>query len=115
MNSKKIYYRRGGLLRTVIFIVAILIILGYFGFNLRNIVASPVVHDNLIYAKELVVVGWNDYLKRPATYLWDKFFLPYIWDPFFTTIDRMKDGGPAITRDQVPKMSTTSPLLPIVR
>ncbi len=100
---------RGGLLRTIVLIVALLIVLGYFGFNMRNIVASPVVHDNLIYAKELVVTGWNNYLKRPSTYLWNQFFHPYIRTPFFETLERMKDGGPAVTVDQVPQLPTPVP------
>lgn len=110
---KKNTNNRGGLLRTVIIVVTVLIVLGYFGFNLRNIIASPTVRDNLVYAKELTVTGWNNYLKGPATYLWNQFFYPYIWTPFFETLERMKGGGPAVTVDQVPQMSTTT--IPSVR
>ncbi|MDE2010918.1 MAG: hypothetical protein KGI61_01900 [Patescibacteria group bacterium] len=95
---------RGGLARTVLFVVALLIILGYFGFNLRNIVASPVVHDNLVYAGELVSTGWNNYLKTPVTWTWNNFLRPYVWNPFFDTLKRMQGGGPAITPDQAPKL-----------
>lgn len=110
MNSlKKNQCDRGGIVRTVLLIIVALIILGYFGFNLRDILKSPTVHDNLIYAKELTVTGWNKYLKGPAEYVWGDFFKPLIWSPFINTLERMKDGGPAVTADQVPKLSTSTP------
>ena len=58
-----------GFIQTVIIIIVALIILGYFGFNLRNIVNSSTVHDNLQFVKELVLAVWNMYLKAPLTYI----------------------------------------------
>jgi hypothetical protein len=62
---------RGGVVRTVLIIVALLIVLGYFGFNLRDIVNSPVVKDNLNFAKEVTVNIWDNYLKVPTKYILD--------------------------------------------
>jgi flagellar basal body-associated protein FliL len=62
---------RGGVLWTILIIVAILIVLGYFGFNMRNIVNSPVVQDNLGFAKEVALNIWNNYLKVSAIYVWN--------------------------------------------
>ncbi|MCL5782142.1 MAG: hypothetical protein M1459_02170 [Patescibacteria group bacterium] len=101
---KKSNTRRGGILKTVLIIVAILIILGYFGFNLRTIVASPTVHDNLVYVWELIKTGWNDYLKAPFNYLWNNFWMPYIWNPFIDTLIRMQGGGPAVPIDTAPQL-----------
>lgn len=44
-----------GLIDTVVLIVVALIILGYFKIDVREIVNTPVVKDNLHYAWELVV------------------------------------------------------------
>lgn len=68
-TSQKNPMNRGGVIRTVLIIVALLIILGYFGFNLRNIVNSPIVQDNLNFAKEVILNVWNNFLKVPATYI----------------------------------------------
>ncbi len=71
MISKKKAFDGGGVITTVLIIVALLIILGYFGFNLRDIVNSPIVQDNLTFAKELSLNVWNTYLKVPVTYIYD--------------------------------------------
>jgi hypothetical protein len=101
MTYNKIRSNGGGLIRNVILIIALLIILGYFGLNLRNIVNSPVVQDNLGYAKELTIVGWSNYLKSPATYAYN-LYIRLIWDPAITALERMKAGGPAILPEQSP-------------
>ena len=62
---------RGGMLWTILIIVAILIALGYYGINLRSLVSTPIVHDNLVYAGEVSVNVWNNYLKVPSTYVWN--------------------------------------------
>lgn len=68
---KKNPMNRGGVIRTVLIITALLIVLGYFGFNLRDIVNSPIVQDNLNFAKEVTLNIWNNFLKVPATYIWN--------------------------------------------
>ena len=73
---KKNSNRQGsrGFIKMIILIVVALIVLGYLGFNLRNIVASPTVQDNFNYAKEVIVNIWNSYLKVPVDYLWNLIF-----------------------------------------
>lgn len=70
MAFKKTVFSRGGAITTIVIIIAVLIVLGYFGFNLRDIVNSPVVRDNLIFAKEIVFDIWNNYLKIPVNYIY---------------------------------------------
>lgn len=67
-----------GFVKTVIIIVIALIVLGYYGFNLRQIVSAPAVSDNLSYAREVSANIWNSYLKTPVTSLlgWVKQSLP---------------------------------------
>lgn len=48
-----------GLVKAVLMIIIALIIAGYFGYNLRHILNSPAVHDNLVYAWGLVVKMWH--------------------------------------------------------
>ncbi len=68
---KKLVMNRGGVVRTVLFLVAVLIVLGYFGFNLRNIVNSPIVHDNLDFAKEVILNSWNNFIKPSLNWIWN--------------------------------------------
>lgn len=61
-----------GFIKAIIIIVIALVALGFFGYNLRDIVASPSVRDNLLYVWELLVKLWNNFLAAPAEWLWDK-------------------------------------------
>lgn len=61
-----------GFIQIILIVVIALIILGYFGLNLQDILASPTVHDNLLYAWNLVKDLWSTYLSGPAQWVWDK-------------------------------------------
>ena len=43
----------------VLLIVVGLVVLGYFGYNLRDIVNSPSVNENLAYAWDMLKRAWN--------------------------------------------------------
>lgn len=81
-----------GFVRTVIIIVIALLILSYFGFNIRAIVNSPAGQDNFTYTQEVILNVWNNYLKGPATYLWKDIFLDLIWNPAIENLTDIKDG-----------------------
>ena len=55
-----------GLIKTVIVIVIALIILGYFGFNVKDIIDGPTVQANLHTALNIVSKIWNNYLAGPV-------------------------------------------------
>lgn len=59
---KKIKENRG-LVKAILVIVIALVILGYFGYNLRDIVNSPSVRDNVTYVWELLTKAW-DFVKN---------------------------------------------------
>lgn len=70
-----------GLIKAIVVIIIALLILSYFGFNLRELASSPTTQDNFHYALNFVIDGWNNYLKGPVTYLWNEIFLKLIWTP----------------------------------
>jgi|GEM_PF-1134256 len=63
---------QAGFIKVVLLIVIALIVLGYFGYNLKDIINSPTVHDNLVYVWNLIVKLWNNILAEPAAWIWDK-------------------------------------------
>jgi hypothetical protein len=85
-------HRHQGLIRTIIIIVIALIVLGFFGFNVRNIIQGETVQDNLHYAKELAITVWQKYLSKPILYFWNNIFLKILWDAFITNMERIKNG-----------------------
>jgi len=71
-----------GLIKTIIIIVIALIILGYFGFNISDIINGPTVQSNLHSAWNFVYNLWNNYLSVPFTFFWDKFVVGILWKTF---------------------------------
>jgi len=68
-----------GFIKTVIIIVIALIVLGYFGFDVENIIKSEKVQKNLNYIWDMVSNVWNLYLATPFMFVWDKFFVGVVW------------------------------------
>ena len=83
----------------IILIVVALLVLSYFGLNLRGLINQPTTQDNFSYVATTTVSAWNKYLEKPATYIWNQIFLDLIWNP---AIDKLKH------LDRV-DMSTTTP------
>ena len=71
-----------GLIKTVLIIVVALIVLGYFGFNITDIIKTPTVQANLNSAWGFVVNLWNTYLGGPFNYIWDHFIIGVVWEIF---------------------------------
>ncbi len=72
MNNK-------GLIKTIIVIVIALIVLGYFGFNVGDILNGPTVKANLNSAWDFVSKIWANYLAAPCIYFWDHFVVGFLW------------------------------------
>ncbi|MDE1974893.1 MAG: hypothetical protein KGI49_00030 [Patescibacteria group bacterium] len=94
-----------GLIKMIVIIVVALLVLSYFGINLRNLVSSPTNQDNVTYIASTTVSIWDSYLKVPAGFAWD-IFVNYIWDPAFQGLVDLKNGRPT------PSVSSSSPALP---
>lgn len=77
-----------GLIKMIVVIVIALLILSYFGFNLRTLVDSPTTQENFNYAISFIVDIWNNYLKTPVMYVWNDVFIKLIWGP---ALEALKD------------------------
>ena len=86
---------QGGFIKLVIILIIVLIVLGYFGFNIQQIIQSPSVSNNLGYAWGLAVTVWNKVLVVPATFVWNKIVIGMFWNTLVSLIDKAQTVAPA--------------------
>ena len=67
-----------GLIKMIIVIFIVLILLAYFGLNLRSIVGSQTFQDNWNFISNLISTIWNNYLKGVVTFIWNSILAPLI-------------------------------------
>jgi hypothetical protein len=77
MKNNMFFYvkEQGGFIQIVVLLVIALIVLGYFGFNIQNILESGTVKKNLEYSWGLVKNFWNNFLSKPFHFVWDKIII----------------------------------------
>lgn len=86
---------REGFIRIILLIVIGLIVLGFFGINLKDVLASPVVKENLSYAWDLAKELWDTWLRTPVMWVWDH-ILRFFWDLFWEGLEGLRNGdGPS--------------------
>ncbi|MFA5934506.1 MAG: hypothetical protein WC827_01310 [Candidatus Paceibacterota bacterium] len=76
-----------GFIKTIILIIVALIILGYFGFDVENIIKSERVQKNLNYVWDIVSKVWTLYLAAPVMFVWDKFFVGVVWKTIVSVLN----------------------------
>lgn len=67
-----------GLIKWIIIIIVALILLGYYGIDIKKVLRAPSAQSNLNFAEQTVSTVWNNYLKGPAIYVWNQVFIKYI-------------------------------------
>lgn len=72
-----------GIIKTILIIVIGVVILSYFGFNIREIVENPTTQSNLSYVWNMAVSVWKNYLEVSVMYIWQNIFIDLIL-PMFT-------------------------------
>ncbi len=58
-----------GFIKEILIIIIILIVLGYFGFNINNIISSGTVQTNLQWLWNILLTIWS-WISAPIIYLW---------------------------------------------
>ena len=101
--------KQKGIVRTIIIIVIALLIVSYFGINIRDVVNSPTSQSNISYVWGGVTYVWNNYLKIPVTEAYNG-FMTYIWNPSIADIQRINNGQlPVGEQNQNPGAYPTPP------
>jgi len=71
------YNNHGGIsiLGIIILSIILILVLSYFGFDLKSLIESPKVQENFDYVGGVVKNVWNDFLKKPTLYVWNNIFV----------------------------------------
>jgi len=85
-----------GLVKLIIVVVVGIVILSYFGFNIREIVEDPTTQNNITYVWGLTISVWENYLKAPVMYVWQNVFVDLIWDLFLSGIENIGNNSEAL-------------------
>ena len=72
----------------------LLLVLSYFKISIRSVIENPEAQDNINYVGGGTRNLWNDYLKKPASYLWNDVFVNIFWQSFINNMERIRDGQP---------------------
>ena len=81
-----------GLIQWIVIVLIAVIVLSFFGFDLRSIIESDLTQNNIGYLWGLGVMVWNDYLSQPILYFWHNIFINLLWDSFIENMERIKAG-----------------------
>lgn len=79
--------RSEGFIKAIIIIVIALVVLGFFGYNLENIVNSPDVKGNLAYFWGLLVKLWH-LLLTPLSWVWENIVVKLVWNNLQTLLSK---------------------------
>jgi|SRR5581483_5185061 len=81
------------MVKYIILALIVIIVLSYFGYDLKAIIEAPTTQNNLHYAWGGVSYVW-DYIKGPVTYLWNQVFIGILWQAFIHNLGRINSGAP---------------------
>jgi hypothetical protein len=93
-----------GLIKWLVIILIAVIVLSYFGFDLRAIVGSETTQGNLDYLWGLGVIVWDEYLSQPILYFWNNIFMDLLWKSFIENMERIRDGQPTTLEELAPQL-----------
>ena len=64
----------------IILVIVAILILSYFGFNIKDIAESPTSQSNFSYVWNFISYVWNTYLVTPASYVWNVIIVGIFWE-----------------------------------
>jgi hypothetical protein len=82
------------MIKYIILALIIVIVLSYFGYDLKAIIEAPITQNNIHYAWGGVSYVWDTYLKNTVTYLWNNIFIGILWNAFVHNLGRIDAGAP---------------------
>ncbi len=92
LHATRYMPRDRGFIKIILLIVIGLIVLGYLGINLKDVLASPVVKENLSYAWHLAQELWTNWLRTPFMWVWEH-IVKFFWRLFWNGVGDLKSGS----------------------
>lgn len=96
-----------GIIRFLILIFIGIIVLGFFGISLKAVFQKQPVQENIIFVWQAIRYVWDNYLARPAEYLWNIFY-NLLWRSFVENAERIRQGKPPLLLEGQPEMPKAS-------
>lgn len=81
------------MIKYIILALIAIIVLSFFGYDLKAIIEAPITQSNLHYAAGGVETVWN-YVKGPVLYLYNNIFIGILWQAFLNNLGRISAGAP---------------------
>lgn len=82
------------MIKTIIYIIIFIVILGYLGVDIQRAVESPTTRENFSYVTQAALYVWDHVLERPLTYLWNEVIVDLVWN---SLIEKLKNNPPTIS------------------
>ena len=86
----------------------VLLVLSYFKISVKSVVESPTGQENIDYVTTNTRSLWNDYLKVPASYLWNDVFIEIFWNSFIDNMKAIKNNIPTNVENAAPHINIES-------
>ncbi len=80
MNQSSHNQNNRGFIKYIIIIIIAILILSYFGFNIKSIAESDTSKSNFSYVWGWISYVWNTFLATPAHFIWDKILVGIVWN-----------------------------------
>ena len=84
----------------------LLLVLSYFGISIKSVVQSPTSQENISYIRGAGNSLWDDYLKKPAEYIWNDVFKKILWESFISNMEKIKNNEPTDLEKMAPVVPT---------
>lgn len=89
MNNKN---DNRGIIKIILIIIIIIVILSLLRINLRSIYENETVRANFKFVWEILLIVfdwlkfiWENYIKTPALFVWERLFIDIIWNTLYNT------------------------------
>ncbi|HEU5114969.1 MAG TPA: hypothetical protein VFT82_04365 [Candidatus Paceibacterota bacterium] len=81
------------MVKYIILAIIVILVLSFFGYDLKAIIEAPVTQNNIHYTWSGVTWVW-DHVKGPVLYLYNNVFIGILWQAFLSNLGRINAGAP---------------------
>lgn len=83
---------QGFILKTVLIVIALVLVLSFFNINIKSTVDKPIFQQNIAFVKNGVVTVWSTYIGPYVSMIWNNAVVTYLFDAFTSNMKRSING-----------------------